>query len=203
MLDRKKRLSKEPTEVARPSISVKTVFVIVGMLFAVLVYALYFFRYSDLSPLYSYYHQSTSDAAALSNSVQTEVGKTKNGDAVEIKITESQLTSALCVSCSSFPLKKASAKMTEDGVIIEGKTSNSFWGVNLQITMKPKADKGKVVFELAEFQAAGVAAPPSITKTYSQKLKDAFADLIPGASSVDVSEVHNLIGSLIVIGTKK
>lgn len=203
MLKKKKTIDEEPMEVAHRSISVTTIFVIVGLLFLVLVYALYFFRYSDLSPLHGYYNKPAVDATSLTNSVKTEANKSKSGETVEINITESELSSALCVSCSSFPLKKATAKITQEGVIIGGKTTNSFWGVSLEIIMKPKVEKGKVVFDLTDFKAAGVSAPPSITKTYSQKLKDAFSDLVPGANSINITEVHSLLGSLVFIGTKK
>jgi len=203
MLKKKKAFDEEPMEVAHRSISVTTVFVIVGLLFFVLVYALYFFRYNDLSPFYGYYNKPAADTTPLTSSVKIEVGKSKSGKTVEINITESELSSALCISCSSFPLKKSSAKIMQDGVVISGKTTNSFWGVGLEIVMKPKVEKGKVVFDLTDFKAAGVSAPPSITKTYSQNLKDAFSDLVPGANSINITEVHSLLGSLVFIGTKK
>lgn len=200
---KKKSVQQNSVEIGKPSISVKTVFTIVGALFSVLVFALWFFRYNSASPFYDYYNKKSVPATSLSSSVETNINKSASGKSVELNITESQLSEAICASCDSFPLKKGSVKIRSEGVIIGGKTSTAFWGVSLEIVMKPKIENGQVVFDLAEFKAAGVSAPPKITETYSQRLKDAFKNIVPNSQSLNITEVHSLVGSLLIIGTKK
>lgn len=190
-------------EVAKPSISVATVFSIVGALFLVLVFAFYFFRYNSASPFYSYYNKPDVTAPSLRSSVQTGINKTEVGKPVELKITEGQIGTAVCISCDTFPLKKSTLTVKPEGIIISGKTTTAFWGVNLDITIKPKADNGKLIFDLVDFRAAGVKAPPKITESYSSKISDLFKNIIPADQSINISEVHSLVGSLLVIGRKK
>lgn len=203
MLKKKNSNLELPIEVAHPSISVVTVFCIVGALFLVLVFAFFFFRYNSASPFYDYYNKPAVTTAPLSNSVSGAVNSAKAGKLVEIRLTEAQIATAVCVSCDTFPLKKGALKVTPEGIIISGKTTTAFWGVNLETTLKPKAEKGKLVIDLTDFKAAGVSAPPKITEMYSSKIKDLFTNLIPAGQSIDVTEVHSLLGSLVIIGTKK
>lgn len=190
-------------EVAHPSISVRAVFTVVGVLFSVLVFAFYFFRYNSASPFYSYYNKPDVTATSLKSSLQTGINKAEAGKPVELKLTEEQIGAAICVSCDTFPLKKSTLSVKPEGIIISGKTTTAFWGVNLDITFKPKAENGQIVFELTEFKAAGVSAPPKITSSYGDKLKNLFANIMPAGQSINVSEVHSLVGSILIIGTKR
>ncbi|MDO8444002.1 MAG: hypothetical protein Q7S80_00660 [bacterium] len=191
-------------EVAHPSISVRAVFTVVGVLFSVLVFAFYFFRYNSASPFYNYYNKpAATPTTSLNNSVQAGINKAGTGKPVELRLTEDQIGTAICVACDTFPLKKSTLKAKPEGVIISGKTTTTFWGVNLDITFKPKAENGQIVFELTDFKAAGVSAPPQITQTYSDKLKGLFANIIPAGQAMSVTEVHSLVGSILIIGTKR
>jgi len=207
MLKKKHPNLELPIEVAHPSISVTTVFSIVGILFLVLVFALYFFRYNSASPFYQYYNKkpaaNISLNSSLDSSLQTGINKTASGKSVELRLTEAQIGAAICISCDTFPLKKGTLKMTPDGIVISGKTTTAFWGVNLDIIFKPKAENGQIVFELTEFKAAGVSAPPKITSLYSDKLKGLFINIIPAGQSIKITEVHSLVGSILIIGTKR
>ncbi len=202
MLKKKSSSDEQPIEVAKRSISVATVFVIVGLLFSVLVFAMYFFRYNEASPFYSYYYKP-SVTTTLGNSVRTGINKTASGKPIELNLTEAQISQAICISCDSFPLKKGALTVRPEGIIISGRTTTAFWGVNLETTLTPKVDNGKLVFNLTDFKAAGVSAPPKITQTYSSKIKDLFANVIPSSQSINVTEVHSLIGSIEIVGTKK
>lgn len=188
-------------EIAKSSMSVATVFVFVGILFAVLCLGLVFFRYSSLSPIYSYYNKPAVDKEVKSPSAQIDT--TSAGQKAEIKITEEQIQTAICMTCDTFPLKKAKLEVRPEGVVLSGKTSTAFWGVGLEITLKPKAESEKLVFEIAEFKAGGVTAPPTITEPLNDKIKNSFSQVSSQTDSIKIEEVHTLIGHILIIGVKK
>lgn len=198
---RKTQKKTAEVEVAKSSISVATVFIFVGILFAVICYGLFFFRYSDFSPFYKYYANSSTENDVGQN-IDSQIQNSAS-DSLEIKITENQLGKLICVDCDSFPLKKATLQIKPDGIIIAGKTSTAFWGVNVEATIKPKIENEAVVFELTDLKAAGVSAPPKITDSIGSKLRDIFSgDVLSVGQSAKFREVYTMVGYILLMGTK-
>lgn len=198
----KKKATKQP-EVKRTkkTTSVVAVFVFVGIIFLILCGGLFYLRYSADSPLFHFY-VPTPDVASVSDTLQKQLD-VKTDPSVELKITENQISSAVCLTCDSFPLKKAELVVRPDGISITGKTSTYFWGINVEVTIKPKIENEKVTFDLTDIKAAGVTAPPKIADSISSQLKSLLANVVPANSAVSFKEVYAMVGYILVVGAKK
>lgn len=187
--------------VAKRSISVAMVFGIVGVLFLTLCYAMFFFRYSELSPFYKYYLPKP-PTETVTGTLEKQISSSP-GASIELKITENQIDDIICLTCDTFPLKKAELSIKPDGILVKGKTSNAFWGINVEANLKPKIENEKLAFDLTEIKAAGVAAPPKITDSVSPKLKELFNNILPANNAIVFREAYSMVGYILIVGAKK
>lgn len=177
------------------------VFIFVFLIFVILCSMIFYMRFSYTSPIFKFWGHK-SDSVSASQNIQNQIGSPEIKD-VEVKITENQLSDLSCVSCDSFPLRHAELSIKSSGVEINGKTSNFFWGINVSATLTPKIENEKLVFDLTNVGAAGVTAPPKITDSLNPKLKEVFANIVPGGDNIAFKQVYSMAGYIRLVGTKK
>ena len=188
--------------VKKESISVTTVFVIAGILFATLCFAIIFFRYSTLSPFHKFYTKLP-PKVDLSNYLKDKSDKATPGEIVALQLTESQLSEAVCLSCETFPLKNPTLKITPDGIIVDGKTSKGFWGMKMEFILLPKIVLGRLNFEITEVKAAGVKAPVKLTDSFNPQINYLFSQVLSGDQQIVLTEARCMVGYLRLEGSKK
>jgi len=188
--------------VAKESVSLWTVFLMVLFLFIVICFALIYFRYSPNSPLYNLYIKVPS-AVNLNDILSKETAQIKSGETIAIKITESQLEKSVCLKCGSFPLKKAQLEIKSDGINLKGKTSTGFWGISLEFLLQPKIINDSITFEVSEAKAAGVEAPPKLTEKLNPQIESLFENVMPDQNLIKPKEINSMEGYLLLRGIRK
>ena len=194
--------SNKVTSVAKESISLTTVFLIVFSLFATLCIGILFFRFSPDSPLSKYYLKKP-EVKNLSSYVADQSNNSASGATVEVKITRDQLAEAICLKCSTFPLKKPEMEINQNGIILEGKTASGFWGIKMEFTIIPKIILNSLSFEVTDVKAAGVKAPSKLTDPLNPKINDVFANALPKMDDVTLLEIRPMVDYLFLEGKKK
>jgi len=125
------------------------------------------------------------------------------GEAATVKLTEAQIQSAINTNDASFPLKKATVKVNTDKIILSGKTSNSFWGVSVEVSLVPRVDLGKVVFDITEIKSAGVTAPKSVSDMVNKSLGQYLDGLSSSVGNIEVTSVKLDQGYMTIAGRQK
>lgn len=190
-------------EPPKSSVSLTAVFVFLFIILAIFVSFLFYLRFSNISPLADFFHRNSANLGQnLENYFKTET-TIQSGPTVSMKITEAQISEAIGVDKSGFPLKSPSLSVRPEGVILTGKTSNYFWGIGIEAILTPKIVLGELQFDIKSIKAAGVQAPPQIADSLSPKLNDLFANLLPTDSGVTLSDVHPMVGYLLLEGKKQ
>lgn len=202
MLTSRNKTSDSGSQIKKESISITTVFVIAGVLFATLVFAIIFFRYSSASPFYKYYIK-VPDKVNFSGYLKEKSDNVASGSIVELQFTEAQLAEAICLDCSTFPLKNPTLKITADGILLNGKTSKGFWGINMNFVIVPKIVLGQINFEITEVKAAGVKAPAKLTDSLNPQINNLFSQVLPFSQEISLTEIKCMVGYLRLEGTKK
>lgn len=126
-----------------------------------------------------------------------------SGEEVTFKLTESQIQSAINTNDASFPLKKATVKVNADKIILSGKTSNSFWGVSVEVSLIPRVDSGKIVFDITDIKSAGVTAPKSVSDIVNKNLGQYLDGLSSSVGNIEVTSVKLDQSFLTVTGRQK
>lgn len=125
------------------------------------------------------------------------------GEEVTVKLTEAQIQSAINTNDANFPLKKATVKVNSDKIVLSGKTSDSFWGVSVEVGLVPKVENGKVKFDITEIKSAGMTAPKSISDMVNTNLSQYLDGLSSSVGNVEVSKVELNPGFVTVTGKQK
>ena len=131
------------------------------------------------------------------------VPPTPIGEEVTLRLTEDQIQKAINADDVNFPIKKSTVKVNTDKIILSGKTSNSFWGINVEVGIVPKVEEGKVVFNITEIKSAGVIAPKSISDLINNNLGQYLDGLSSSVGNIEVSAVTLNTGFMTVMGKQK
>lgn len=185
------------TELPKESISLKAVFIFLGMIFVLLASGLFYLRFCSWSPFYDHYAKKTPINLAFTDLFK-QAKSASVLDTVDLKITESDLSSAIGIEKSDFPLKKATLKIKPEGIIVSGKTSTAFWGVPVDITLKPISGSGKLFIQLKEIKAGGVVAPPKIANTLSPKINTLFDQAFQSFDKLKIKEARTFVGYIML-----
>lgn len=186
---------------AKETMSLVSVFLLLGFIFALIAGTLFFLRFSSYSSIATRYLKKTA-VFNLHDYFAQNVVKAAIGDQVEIRIDEGKLADALGVSNTTFPLKKAKLAIKPEGVVLTGKISGGFFGLPAEVTVMPKALDGEIVFEVASIKAAGVPAPPKIVDVLQPAISSAFANLSLSKGEIKVTEVRPMLSYLLIEGER-
>lgn len=134
------------------------------------------------------------------NSAKTSL---QSGEEVTLKLTEADIQNAINANDDNFPLKKASVKVNPDKIILSGKTSGGFLGLNVEVGIVPKVESGKVEFDITEIKSAGVTAPKSVSDLINKNLGQYLDGLSSSIGNVEVSKVELNAGYIMVTGKQR
>lgn len=186
----------------KDSVSLTGVFVFLIIFFLLMASFLVYLRYSNISPLYDFYHKNVANNFNLSEyfsaSANTELNLSDSVKTADIKITEAQLSDTIGVTNETFPLKKATLKIDADGVKISGKTGNSIFGMKLDILLVPEVKDGKVTFSVKKIETLGVPAPAKVVDSLSPQIQSLFTNAIPASKDLRATGVRSMVGYLLV-----
>ncbi|MFA6963966.1 MAG: hypothetical protein WC227_04665 [Patescibacteria group bacterium] len=184
------------------SVTIKGVFVFLSFIFLIFLSFIFYLRFSGFSPMVEIYKLKKpvvnfNLADYLTGEANTSISKN-----FEIKINEEQLKETIKLGDRFIDLKKPDIKIKPEGVIITGKSSGGFFGINVEVLAIPEADAGKLKFKIKEIKAAGVVAPPRIADPLTSQINLALRDVaVP--EGLTVTEVRTMTGYILVEGTKK
>jgi len=181
----------------KQSVSIKGVIFFLAFLFLIFVSFLVYLRYSNFSPLAGIFHPElnwVSKDAPLTLQLKKDTGK------VELKIACPDLETVLGLYGDDFPLKNPSCSINTKGVSIKGKLSEKLWSLKVEALMMPRAEEGKLVFEIVSIKAMGVTVPGEIASRVSAPLKEGSKNILP--EGISVTEVRPMVGYVLVEGEK-
>ncbi|MCL5410427.1 MAG: hypothetical protein M1324_01080 [Patescibacteria group bacterium] len=138
----------------------------------------------------------------LNKSVSEQLNSQSGEKIVNIRVTESDLSSAINTNSADFPLKKASVKITPDKIILSGKTSDGPFSFKLDVGIVPKVKDEKVVFDIEEIKTSGVSAPKIVTDEVNKKLSNYLSQQNLN-NEIKVTDVKLYQSYLIVTGERK
>jgi len=186
----------------KETVTVRAVFIFLIFIFLIFLSFLFYLRFSGFSPMVEFYKlKKPTISFNLADYLNSEAN-TSDSKKFEIKINEDQLKEAMKLSDSFIDLKKPDLKIKPEGVIITGKTSGGFLGINVEVLAVPKVEKGKINFDIKEVKAAGVVAPPRIADPLTGQISLALRDVVAPAN-LTVEEVRTMAGYILVEGSKK
>ena len=184
----------ENDPIPKSSCALWSVFLLLFIILLALVGLLFYLKTKDLSLSKPKTNTNVNVSIQLASS---------QGEEVTLKITEKQLQSAIKADDANFPIKKATVKINTDKIIIFGKTSNSFWGLGVEVSLLPKVDNGKVKFDITEIKSGGLKAPNSISDVVNNNLGQYLDGLSATMGDIEVSKVELFEGYLEVTGKQK
>ena len=193
------RLKNELDPEPKQTVTVRMVFVFLGVIFAMFVLFLVYLRYSNFSPLANYYtKKEQAKIPTLTNYLTIKLGNHLAGETVQLKIVDTQLADVVGVSNPTFPLKKAKLSIDDTGVHITGRTSNSIFGLNTDVLLEPRAQNKKLVFSIKEIKAGGVTAPQKVVYSISPLISDSFSKVLPTNYNLNVSAARTIPQYLVI-----
>ncbi|MEK7096598.1 MAG: hypothetical protein AAB881_01460 [Patescibacteria group bacterium] len=87
-----------------------------------------------------------------------------------VRINEEDLGRDLKINDPSFPVKKANLTISNSGILLIGKTGESFLSLKIEIKILPKVENEKLILSIAEIKSAGVVAPKSIIDIFTPQI---------------------------------
>lgn len=129
------------------------------IIFGLIVYGLIYIK--------NYTHSGIGYLARNQSSMQSSltdkfVDQTKNiqpGETLALEFSEVEVSQYLGISDPDFPLKKARLKIREKGIVVNGRMSDSFLALPVEICIRPKIDQGKLLLILDDIETSSVSLP--------------------------------------------
>lgn len=87
-----------------------------------------------------------------------------------IRVSEDDLKKALKISDPSFPIKKADLTISNSGILLIGKTSESILSLKIEVKILPRVENEKLVLSIEEIRSAGVIAPKSVIDLFTPQI---------------------------------
>jgi len=196
--NKKEKVQLKPKE----TVTVKAVFVFLSGILLILVSFLFYLRFSGFSPMFDFYHPKVAVAAFNFKDYLSKETNESSGKTIFIKIDEAQLAETINLTNGFINLNNPVLKINTDGVTISGKTSGGIFGLNVDSVIFPKAQNGKLAFEVKEIKAAGVPAPTKIADPLMSALNMSLRNTVV-PENLSITSVHCMVGYLLVEGTKK
>ena len=187
-------------KIMKSSCSLLSIFAILIIIFLIICGGIFYLKYKDFS--FSISHSQSSNGTTVINKLQNQVSSLPSGQSAEVKISEADLNQII-QSDSAFPLKKPTAKINTDKIVLSGKTSGGIFGISVDVGVVPEAKSGKLVLNIIEIKAAGVSAPKQIAEGVNSSLGQYLNNSLPLADNIDVTKVELSSGFLTITGTKK
>lgn len=198
---KKTEFIEEESSLQKSSCSLWLVIVTLLFIFLIFLGGVLYLKTKDIFTLSNKVTTQNSNNDVL-NSKFSETTLKQPGEPIAITLTDDDLNSAL-ISVSDFPLKKPKIHISSDKILVSGKTSDNIFSLSVDVSIVPKATEGKIKFSITEIKAGGVSAPKKISDELNNSLSSYLDKLMPGASSINITEVKLNNGYLEVIGTKK
>lgn len=181
----------------KESVSILGIFVFLGVLFLIFVSFLIYLRFSNFSPLAELYALKPDIELSSIPSLNSQLNKS-NSSTLDLRITESALTTSISMSASDFPLRNPELKIEPDGVHLSGKSGDKLWSPKLDILLKPETTDEKLTFTIVEVKSWGVSAPAKLVSTLSDSLGSHFANILPQKENLRVIEARSMVGYLVI-----
>lgn len=191
--------TREDEEVVqKSSCSLRVVLLILAVIFLILLFAILRMKNSARENN----TKSADEISLIANTDQEKIDSTALGEEIDIKITAEQLDSAI-KSITDFPLKKTSVTIDSSKVLISGKTSNSIFGLSVDVSVLPKIVNEDINYEILEIKASGVTAPKAISDQINQNLANSMSGILPSDSRINITDIKLFDGYLELIGQRK
>lgn len=190
--------AEDESIIQRSSCSLLAVLSVLAIIFLVFLFLLLRMRSMDTKTI----TDIQTNTPAISSTDQSALDTKVPGEAISLRITAEKLDSAV-KALKDFPLKKPSVKIDSSKILLSGKTSNSIFGLSVDVSIVPKVSDGKISYDITEIKASGVAAPKAISDQINQNLASSLSGILPVDSSVNISEIKLSDGYLDIIGQKK
>ncbi|MFA7253194.1 MAG: hypothetical protein WC107_01420 [Patescibacteria group bacterium] len=188
-------------DLPKPTLSVTSVIIILAALLLVCSGFLFFLKFNNVFKDFRFTKDNINKPSVF-QTIKSNIDDIQGPD-VFLKITEDQLAEAIGVEDVDFPIQKAKLSITNDGIILNGKSSNSIFGLNLEVKALPRAENGKIMIDINEITAAGIKAPPKIADPLKDQINTLVANNIPGQDELKVEEIKSNPGFLLLSGTKR
>jgi len=185
--------------------SIWSVFVFLGLIFFALIAFFWFGRsYLNKSSLYLKIPSShKSDTSGITGRLEYASDGLVVGESTTISFSEEELGEYLGVNSSEFPLKRASLKITQQGINVKGRTSESIFSIPLTVVLKPKAEDGKLKIEVAELESGAISLPKAIKDQMNSYLSDIINKKSDPVADFEIIEISTREKYVDVTGVKK
>jgi uncharacterized protein YpmS len=185
--------------------SVWSVLVLLGVIFIALIALFWFGRsYLNESSLYLKIPSSKkSDTVGITGKLEDASSGLVVGESTTISFSEEELEEYLGINSPEFPLKRASLKITADGINVKGRTSESIFSIPLTVVLKPKAEDGKLKIEVAELESGAISAPKAIKDQMNSYLSDIINKRSDPVADFEVTNISTRDKYVDVTGKKK
>lgn len=186
----------------KETVTVRAVFVFLIFIFSIFIAFLFYLRFSGFSPMVEIYKIKKPVTNFNLTDYLNREATANNSEKFEIKINEEQLKEAIKLEDRFMDLKNPDLKIKPEGVLVSGKSSGGFFGVNVEVLAVPSVDEGKIKFDIKEVTAAGVVAPSRIADPLTSRISLALREVtVP--DGLIVEEVRTMAGYILVEGVKE
>lgn len=120
-----------------------------------------------------------------------------------VTFTEDELSYFLGVDEKDFPLKKAKLNIKTSGIVISGRTRDSYISIPVSVVFKPVVKDGKFKIEIDTLQGSFVTLPKVIKDGLNSSIDDVVNKKSSAINNFEFRDVVLKEGTLELIGTKK
>lgn len=171
----------------KSSCSLFAIIVTLFLIFVLLMGGILYSRMLDLKST-AKVQINTQSIDNLQSKFSQSLDEQKSEPEANLSITESDLNQ-LINGTSNFPLKNPKATIDENMIVISGKTGTSIFALTVDVGIVPRAENGKVVYDIKEIKAGGVPAPQQLSDTVSKSLSDFISSSMPSFNQITVGKV--------------
>lgn len=149
------------------------IIVILIIIFGLIIYGLVYFKNITHLGIDYLSQNRNSSQQDLTNSFIEKTKQINPGETMILDFSEVEVSEYLGLSDPDFPIKKSRLRITEKGIVINGRLSESFFSLPVEIYIRPKIDQNKLTFILDDIATSSISLP----KIAKDKI-NAYLDII-------------------------
>lgn len=156
---------KPSSQFQRSSLSVRAVVILLVTILLLGSAGVVMLKYASFSQV----HLSVAKKSSALNDVNKKIASANNNGQSLVTLTEEEVNTIIAEN-KEFPLRNAKIKIYSDRMTVVGKIGSKYLPVSTEVGVVPKAENGKIKYDIVSIKTGGIEAPQKIRDAVNSEL---------------------------------
>lgn len=168
---------KSNSQFQASSLSVRTVIIVLSLVLVIGLAGIVMLKYAHFSEI----RLSSSKKTTLIDDFNRKIENANLNNQSPVIISEAEANTIISEN-KEFPLRNPKLKVFSDKIVVTGKTGSKFLPISTEIEVVPRAESGKIKYDITAIRTGGIEAPKTVKDFINAELGNNLDALFSGFS---------------------